>query len=76
MEFGAAKLSGCTPLEEKFYTTPLTGSDHVCDNLRVAKILMDLLSGTPAEDLCRSIKRDGRKIMNFLKETYDGKGVR
>jgi hypothetical protein len=76
VDFGAAELSGCTPLEEKYYTTPLTGSDHVCDNRRVATILMDLLSGTPAEDFCRSIKRDGRKIMIVLKETYDGKGVR
>ena len=76
MEFGAAELSGCTPLEEKYYTTPLTGSDHMCDNRRVATILMDLLLDTPAEDFCRSIKRDGRKIMNVLKDTYDGKGVR
>ena len=52
VEFGAAELSGCTPLEEKFYTTPLTGSNHVCDNRRVATILMDLLSRTPAEDFC------------------------
>ena len=76
VDHGSAALQGCTPLEEKYYTTPLTGSDYVHDNRRVATILMDLLSGTPAEDFCTKIKRDGRKIMLVLKSTYDGKGVR